>query len=95
MAKDGVFLIILTVDRKTGRLVSSPDVISRGFVYMKESEELIGGARALSRKLHGQFTAKRPIKWDAFKKALRDDMSDFLFQKTQRTPMVISAVIQV
>jgi ribonuclease J len=95
MAKDGVFVIILTVDRKTGRLLSSPDIISRGFVYMKESEELISGARALSRKLHGQFIAKHPINWDALKKALRDDMSDFLFQKTQRSPMVITAVIQV
>ena len=95
MAKDGVFLVILTVQAKTGRLVSSPDIISRGFVYMKESEELIGGARALARKLHAQMTARRPVRWDDFKKALRDEMTDYLYDKTQRRPMVISAVIQV
>lgn len=95
MAKDGVFLVILTVQAKTGRLVSSPDIISRGFVYMKESEELIGGARALARKLHAQMTARRPVRWDEFKKALRDEIGDYLYHKTERHPMVISAVIQV
>lgn len=95
MAKDGVFLVILTVNRKTGQLMSSPDVISRGFVYMKESEELIGGARALAKRLHGQMTARRGVRWDEFKKALRDDISEYLFNKTERQPMVIAAVIQV
>lgn len=95
MAKDGVFLVILTVSRKTGALVSSPDVISRGFVYMKESEELIGGARALAKRLHAQMAARRGVRWDEFKKALRDDIGEYLFQKTERQPMVISAVIQV
>lgn len=95
MAKDGLFLIILTVDGKTGRLLSSPDIISRGFVYMKESEELINGARALARRMHSQATSRTPISWDNLKKALRDDMGDYLYNKTQRHPMVISAVIQV
>lgn len=95
MAKDGVFAIILTVDGKTGRLMSSPDIISRGFVYMREAEELIDGARALTKKLHGDMIAKRQGSLDAFKKILRDKMGDYLYQHTQRNPMVISVVIQV
>lgn len=95
MARDGVFLVILTIQNRTGKLVSSPDIISRGFVYMKESEELIGGARAIARRLHAQTTARGSFNLDGFKKALRDDISEYLFEKTQRRPMVISAVIQV
>lgn len=95
MAKDGVFLVILTVSGKTGKLVSSPDIISRGFVYMKESEELIGGARGLTKRLHAQLTARGPVQWDVLKKSLRDEMTNYLYEKTQRHPMVITAVIQV
>ncbi len=95
MAKDGVFLVILTVKAKSGQLISSPDIISRGFVYMKESEELIGGARILAKRIHAQNTAGGSVQWDQLKKDLREEMSDYLFNKTQRHPMVISAVIQI
>lgn len=95
MARDGVFLVILTVQGKSGKLISSPDIISRGFVYMKESEELIGGARALAKRVHAQAISKGQIQWDELKKDLREEMSDYLFNKTQRHPMVISVVIQV
>lgn len=94
MARDGVFLVILTMNR-SGKLMSSPDIISRGFVYMKESEELINGARSLARKIHAQLANRPPINWDNFKKSLRDEIGNYLFKKTQRQPMVISAVIQV
>lgn len=95
MAKDGLFMVIMTVDGKSGRLMSSPDIISRGFVYMKESEELIGGARALVRKLHAQALSRKSKSWDNFKRQLRDEMTDYLFHKTQRSPMVITVVINV
>lgn len=95
MAKDGLFLTILTIDKKTGKLLTSPDIISRGFVYMKDSAELIDGARAIARRLHARYAAKKPIAWDLLKKSLRDEVGDYLYKKTNRNPMVISAVIQV
>jgi ribonuclease J len=95
MAKDGVFLVILTVDGKSGKLMSSPDIISRGFVYMKESEELIAGARTLARKIQAHYAGQKQIAWDALKKDLRDQISNYLVDQTQRRPMVISAVISV
>ncbi|MBI4948079.1 ribonuclease J [Candidatus Berkelbacteria bacterium] len=96
MAQDGLFMVILTIDSKTGKILTSPDIISRGFVYMKESEDLIGGARALARRaLTGATARGTNINWDGFKKNLRDQMADFLFEKTQRHPMVIAVVIQV
>lgn len=95
MAKDGLFMVVLTVDGKSGKLMSSPDIISRGFVYMRESEELINGARSIARRLHAQALSKKSKNWDNFKKNLREEMTDYLYQKTQRNPMVIAVTIQV
>lgn len=96
MAEDGVFMVILTVDGKKGELKSSPDIISRGFVYMKESEDLIGATRSLIKRLHAtQISRGGPANWDGFKKTLRDEVGNLLYDKTQRRPMVIPVVIQV
>jgi ribonuclease J len=97
MAADGVFLIIMTVDGRKGTLLTSPDIISRGFVYMKESEDLISQTRATVKKSHAAHISrtKAQTNWDYFKKQLRDDVGQFLFDKTQRRPMVIPVVIQV
>src|SRR3989344_5383398 len=95
MAADGIFLIIMTVDGQKGTLMTSPDIISRGFVYMKESEDLIANTRTQIKKLHEIHTGRGTINWEFFKKAMRDDIGEFLFEKTQRRPMVIPVVIQV
>ncbi|QQG49721.1 MAG: ribonuclease J [Candidatus Berkelbacteria bacterium] len=97
MAADGVFLIILTVDGRKGTLLTSPDIISRGFVYMKESEDLISETRAAVKRSHAAHISrtKAQTNWELFKKELRDDIGQFLFDKTQRRPMVIPVVIQV
>lgn len=94
MAKDGVFMIILTVDGKKGTMLTSPDIISRGFVYMKESEDLIAETRAQVKKTHARLTAKGLINWEYVKKELRESVGELLFEKTQRRPMVIPVVIQ-
>ena len=95
MAKDGIFLVIMTLDSQKGTLITSPDIISRGFVYMKESEDLIAQTRQQIRKMHDVHTGRGTINWEYFKKAMRDDIGNFLFDKTQRRPMVIPVVIQV
>lgn len=97
MAADGVFLIILTVDGRKGTLLTSPDIISRGFVYMKESEDLISETRATVKRSHAAHISrtKAITNWELFRKELRDDVGQFLFDKTQRRPMVIPVVIQV
>lgn len=95
MAADGIFLIVMTVDGQKGTLLTSPDIISRGFIYMKESEDLIAKTRSQIRKLHEVHTGRGTVNWDFFRKAMRDDIGEFLFEKTQRRPMVIPVVIQV
>jgi ribonuclease J len=98
MGNDGVFMIMATVSRKTGRLLSSPDIISRGFIYMKEHEELINKARAEVRKAFEKRTVTgNPSRedWAKFKLRLRDDIGDILYSKTKRAPMVLPVINEV
>lgn len=95
MAADGVFLVILTLDAKKGAMLTSPDIISRGFVYMKESEDLISQARGEIKRVHARLTSRGKPTWETLKKELRESVGDLLFEKTQRRPMVIPVVIQI
>lgn len=95
MASEGIFTIIATVDRKTSKLVTSPDIISRGFIYMKESEELVKEARQMIRNSFDRRNNREPLDWTKFKLQLRDQVADFLYAKTKRNPMVIVVVNEV
>ena len=92
---DGIFVIVATVSRKTGRLITSPDIISRGFIYMKENEELIGKVRAEIRKTFEQRDPARGEDWSKFKLRLRDDIGDLLYSRTKRNPMVLPVINEV
>jgi ribonuclease J len=98
MAGDGVFMIIATVSRKTGKLISSPDIISRGFIYMKENEDIINKARAEVRKSferrQGSENASRED-WSKFKLRMRDEIGDLLYSKTKRNPMILPVINEV
>lgn len=95
LGSDGMVVVIATVDRKSGKLLTSPDIISRGFVHMKESEELIGRVRHEIRKSFERRNTKEPADWSKFKLRLRDDVSDLLYQKTKRNPMVLPVINEV
>ncbi len=96
LASDGMFVIIATVNAKTGKLRKSPDIISRGFVYLRESQELLGATRVLIKKTiedssHGQ----QPINFDFVKSNVTDAVSRFLFGKTNKRPIVIPVLLGV
>lgn len=95
MAKDGIFVIILTVDHQTGKIVTSPDIISRGFVYMRAREDLIQKSRQEVRKMFAFHNEKYPANWDYIRKMIRDELGEFLYNETQRRPMVIPVIIEV
>lgn len=95
LGHDGMVVVIATVDKRSGRLLTSPDIISRGFVHMKESEELIGRVRMEVRKSFERRDKSRPADWSRFKLELRDEVADFLYQKTKRNPMVLPVVNEV
>ena len=95
MSQDGMIVVIATVDNKTGKLVTSPDIISRGFVYMKESKELIEQTRNKVRKVLHDQNARSSVNETYLKNKLRDEIGQFLFNRTQRRPMVIPVIIGV
>jgi len=96
LAKDGMFVIIATVHLKTGKLRKSPDIISRGFVYLRESQDLLNQARLLIKKTVEDTTrGMNPVDLDYVKNQLTDTMAGFLFSRTNKAPMVIPVLIGV
>lgn len=90
LAEEGLVAIILTVDKKAGQLMTSPDIISRGFIYMRDNEEIMNGLRQeLRRAVQQRF---KRVELDRFKAELKDHVTHYLFEHTQRSPIVIPVV---
>jgi ribonuclease J len=91
-----MFVIIATMNGKTGTLRKSPDIISRGFVYLRENQQLLSEARLLVKKTVEKSTAQsNPIDLDLVKDEITEVVSAFLLQKTNKTPMVIPVLIGI
>ena len=96
MAADGMFVIIAVIDLKTGRVKGNPDIISRGFVYLKESKELLAEVRRRVRHIVESNThANTPINWIYVRDNVREKIGQFLYSKTQRRPMVLPVIIEI
>ncbi|MDD5721552.1 MAG: ribonuclease J [Candidatus Pacebacteria bacterium] len=104
LAQDGMFVIIALIDQKTGKLKKSPDLISRGFVYLKENQELLRQVRIIIKNGIESMTAKMPppsfregnaINFDIIKANLGESISKFLYQKTAKRPLVIPVILSV
>ncbi|MDD3285623.1 MAG: ribonuclease J [Patescibacteria group bacterium] len=95
MAGDGMIVIIATIDSKTGNIIGNPDIISRGFIYMKESRDLIEKTRMRVKKIVKDKNPMTPADDDFIKNKIRNDVGQFLFTQTKRRPMVLPVVIKV
>jgi len=95
MADDGMIVIIATIDAKTGSIIGNPDLISRGFVYMKENRDLIEKTRMKVKKIVKDKNPMTPADDDYIKNKIRNDISQFLFNSTKRRPMVLPVIIKV
>jgi len=90
LSEEGLVAIVLTIDKKTGALLTSPDIISRGFIYMRDNEEIMNGLRTeLKRAVQQRF---KRIDLDRFKAELKDHVTHYLFEHTQRSPIVIPVI---
>lgn len=95
MASDGMFVIIATINKQTGKL-ESQDIISRGFVYMKDNDELIREVKHEVRKLtESKGKEKLEPNWVLLRQTIRDEVGEYLFQKTERRPMILPVIIEV
>jgi ribonuclease J len=96
LTKEGIFVVIATIDPKTGRMRKSPDIISRGFVYLRDSQELIQGARNLIKQsIIKNVKGKNPVDFDTIKKHISDDLGRYLVQNTGKRPIIIPVVLGV
>ncbi len=90
LSEEGLVAVVLTIDRKSGNLLTSPDIISRGFIYMRDNEEVMNGLRAeLKRAVAQRF---KRVDLDRFKAELKDHVTHYLFEQTQLSPIVIPVV---
>ena len=95
MSQEGIFVVMLTVQRGTGRLLTSPDIISRGFIYLRDSEELMNLIRQyLKQKVARSFGGKK-VDMDVLKKEIKDEITHLLYDQTRRTPIVIPVINEV
>ena len=106
LAQDGMFVVIVLIDQKTGKLKKSPDLISRGFVYLKENQELLRQVRIIIKKTVEEGTVRMPIRqyghqnenpvdFDHIKNNLGETISKFLYQKTAKRPLIIPVILSV
>jgi ribonuclease J len=96
LAKDGMFVIVAVVDRQTGKVRGSPDIISRGFVYLKESKKLLADTRKKVIEIVDRAAGSGgAVNWVYIKDEIRNKIGSFLYAKTQRRPMILPVVIEV
>lgn len=96
LSQDGIFVVIATVDVGTGKLRKSPDIISRGFIYLRESKDILNQARYLTKKTVENTAPKmKPIDFDLIKKEISDNVGRYLFQTTNKKPIIIPVVLGV
>lgn len=95
LAEDGMFVIVAIVDRQTGRVRGSPDIISRGFVYLRESKELLAETRKKVITIINKATGGGVVNWAYLKNEIKEKIGSFLYSKTQRRPIVLPVIIEV
>ena len=95
LSQDGLIIIVMTMDASTGEIVSGPDVVSRGFVYVRESENLMEDVKKVIRDEVRKFEEQGISDWSTIKSTLKDNLRDYIFQKTKRNPMILPIIMEV
>ena len=95
LAAEGMMIIILTLDRDKAELLKNPDIISRGFIYLKENQEMLEEIRKRIRGLIQRLPSKQEIEPDYLKTLLRDQVGQYLYNKTRRRPMILPVIIEI
>ena len=95
LSQDGLIVVVLTMDSSTGEVVSGPDVISRGFVYVKESENLMDDVKSVVRHEVKKCEDRGVREWSTIKAAIRENLRDYISMKTKRNPMIIPIIMEI
>ena len=95
LAEDGIIIVVLTLDGASGTVLAGPDIVSRGFVYVRDSEDLMESARAVLADTMDVLQEKNITDWNKIKGDIRDNLSDFVWHETGRRPMIIPIIMEV
>lgn len=95
LSQDGILTVVVTIEKDTGTVIAGPDIISRGFVYVRESEDLMDGAREIVRKLLEESLGNQVTEWSVLKSGIRDDLREYLYAKTMRKPMILPIIMEI
>ena len=96
LAEDGIMIVVLTLERGTNQVLAGPDIVSRGFVYVRESEDLMEEAKqVLCDAIENCLSYNRYADWNRIKMVIRDTMNDFIWKKTKRKPMILPIIMDV
>ena len=94
LSQDGILTVVVTIEKQTGKVVSGPDIISRGFVYVRESEGLMDEAREIVRSVLKNCEERQITDWATLKSKMRDELREFLYEKTKRKPMILPIIME-
>ena len=95
LSQDGLFTVVIVLKKSTGELVTEPEILSRGFVYVRGSEELIQDARNVAKNVAMQFKEAGKSEWSQIKNGIRNALKDYLYSKTRRTPMILPIIVEI
>ena len=95
LSEDGLMVVVVSMEEETGQVVAGPDIISRGFVYVRESEGLMDGAREVVVKALQECEEKNITSWNYIKNLIKDTLKNYIWQKTKRSPMILPIIMEV
>ena len=94
LSEDGIMVVVLTLEKRTNQLLAGPDIVSRGFVYVRESEDLMGEAREVVEEALDGCLSKNISDWGKIKSTIKDALGDYVWKKTKRRPMILPIIME-
>ena len=95
LAQNGIIIVVLTLEKYSNQLLAGPDLVSRGFVYVRESEDLLEEARQVVQEAVQECLDRHVSDWGKIKNIIRDSLSDFLWKRMKRNPMILPIIMEV
>lgn len=95
LSQDGLIVVVITTEKESGAIIAGPDIISRGFVYVRESEDLIDKVREIAKKTIEKCESKGKNDWTAKKSIIKDELRDYVYEKTKRKPMILPIIMEI
>ena len=95
LSEDGLMIVVVTISKEDGKVLAGPDIISRGFVYVRESEDLMDGAKNIIKEVLNECEDRNIKEWAYLKNNIKENLKEYLYTKTKRNPMILPIIMEV